>query len=811
MTRAFAGSAAGAALFLLLSGPLAAEVRRLVIIKVDGVPESVVERELARIDPVTHKSSLPWIDHVFSQGGTRLANFYVRAISLSAPSWSLLDTGQHLQIHGNAEFDRYTNHVYDYLNFFPFYVGYALSHRVDMPGVEVLDDAGIPLLIDRFPYQAVYQGFQLYQRGVRWKTLQHGLQHRFSHSLRELLDEWTIGFEAGSSLEEQTERDLIEKLADPGVRYLDYFTGDYDHVAHLSSDPAAQRMALQRIDGLVGRIWTAIEASPLGPQTVLVLVSDHGMNTEPGVYSQGYDLVSFFNSSAGGGQHVVTDRHPMTEYKLKGLDPFVSEVVTASDQSPYLKGASSQYPTVLLDLDGNERASVYLRNSNLNLLHILLRELQRSAMDPRVRRAAIGAFFQVVDRNRDRWQATVRDLQAVVAELNRRIEDQQARIKAQPGKWTAAERAAGLDKAARRLSAQLEAWRDQERGYTDYASALSKLLALTPADFEQRRLAPEDLIPKRAMGDANTVYDLQNYVVGPSTAGLAVTPDGSLDFARSFARRDYFPLLAGLSVRNNVQSGVGSHPVDFFAMRIAGSALPLAPGDATSEDAVWLYRNENRQALILSRHDAAGNLELRYLPVRGLRQDASGLFQFESADLAPGFPLELFEDSGLDVRDSEGAQWLNSWHSELDWFRAIHRTKYSNGLLALQEQFLRTQPPGPSDDSGLLGKFSAQKRQLAQPDFVMFASDHWNFNVRGFNPGGNHGSMLGGSTHSVLMLAGGSESGIPQHRVIEKPYDSLSLVPTLLELMGKDEDARKLPGRPISELLPGPGRQPLTP
>jgi hypothetical protein len=112
-----------------------------------------------------------------------------------------------------------------------------------MPGVEVLDDAVIPLLIDRFPYPAVYQGFQLYQRGVRWKTLQQGLEHRFSHSLRELLDEWAIGFEVGSSVEEQTERELIQKLADPSVLYLDYFTGDYDHVAHLTSDPAAQRLA----------------------------------------------------------------------------------------------------------------------------------------------------------------------------------------------------------------------------------------------------------------------------------------------------------------------------------------------------------------------------------------------------------------------------------------------------------------------------------------------------------------------------------------------------------------------------------------
>jgi len=181
----------------LLALPLTAEVKRVVIIKLDGVPENVLERELARVDPITHKSTLPWIDRAFAQGGTRIDNFYVRAISLSTPSWSLLDTGQHLQIHGNAEFDRYTGHVYDYMNFFPFYLSYARWHKVDMPGVEVLDQQKIPQLIDRFPYPAAYQSFQLYQRGVRWETLKEALPHHFSHGFRELLDEWTIGFELG--------------------------------------------------------------------------------------------------------------------------------------------------------------------------------------------------------------------------------------------------------------------------------------------------------------------------------------------------------------------------------------------------------------------------------------------------------------------------------------------------------------------------------------------------------------------------------------------------------------------------------------
>jgi hypothetical protein len=60
----------------------------------------------------------------------------VRAISLSTPSWSLLDTGQHLEIHGNAEFDRYTYHVYDYMNFFPFYLGYARSREWICPALK---------------------------------------------------------------------------------------------------------------------------------------------------------------------------------------------------------------------------------------------------------------------------------------------------------------------------------------------------------------------------------------------------------------------------------------------------------------------------------------------------------------------------------------------------------------------------------------------------------------------------------------------------------------------------------------------------
>ena len=776
-----------ALLFGLAVGALA-EDKRIVIIKLDGVPQELLEQELLRTDPATNKSVLPWIDRVFKQQGARLANFYVRAISLSTPSWSLLDTGQHLQIRGNAEFDRYTYHVDDYLNFFPFYVGYALSHRVDMPGVEILDDLGTPLLIDRFPYPATYQSFQLFQRGVRWKTLQNGFQRHFtSRSLRDLLDEWTIGFEIGSSVEEQTERELIGKLADPKIRYLDYFTGDFDHVAHATSDPAVQRQALQRIDALIGRIWTAIEASPLASQTILAVVSDHGMNTQPGVYSQGYDLVQFFNSREGGAHHVVTNRHPMTEYKLKGLDPFVSEVVTPSEESLYLKGASNQYPTALLDLDGNERAAVYLRNSDLNAIHILLDEIGRQASGSEIHRAAIAAFFQILDRHRTEWQATVAELQQELAALHRTIQVRRAQISGQPKRWTAAQRDQGLDKVARRLDVQLDSWREQERGYSEYAGSLSKLLALSPTDFDKHSFAASDLIPKRAMGDANSIHDLQNYVIGPGPAGLAGT----------FRKVNYLQQLTALAVKNNVQAAVGSHPVDFIAVRIPKASL------SQDEDAVWLYASEDRQVLILSRHDPNRGLELRYLPVRGFEQDAAGKIHMDTAEMVAGLPLRILEDPDFAVPPDDRSAWLNSWHSELDWFHAVHKTRYSNGILALHEQFSDVAcSPALSGDTGLIQRFQARRRRLAEPDFLIFANNHWNFNVRGFNPGGNHGSLLRISTHSVLMLAGGADTGVPRNLVIEEPYDSLSFVPTILELVGLPRETPPLPGRPIRELLP---------
>src|SRR6476620_7773438 len=166
-------------LTLLLCFSAQAQAKRVVMLKVDGLPFDTVDRFVRERDPQTGKSRLPWIDHIFYENGTRLTNFYVRGMSLSGPSWSLIDTGQHLQIKGNVEFDRDLLHTYDYLNFMPFYFKQAYRGTVDMPGTEVIDSLGLRLLMDAFDNYQRLPGPQLYGRGARLGTLQRAGQSEF--------------------------------------------------------------------------------------------------------------------------------------------------------------------------------------------------------------------------------------------------------------------------------------------------------------------------------------------------------------------------------------------------------------------------------------------------------------------------------------------------------------------------------------------------------------------------------------------------------------------------------------------------------
>ncbi len=799
----------------------------------DGLPYDVVDRFVHERDPRTGKSQLPWFDYIFYQRGTRLANFYVRGMSLSGPSWSLIDTGQHLQIKGNVEFDRYTLQTYDYLNFVPFYVEATAGRRVDMQGVEVLDAIGIPLLSDAYPHNERHATFSLFQRGPRYMTFGRALQNKFKKAPRELLDEWTMeGLGLKNSVPDQITRELIEGISDPRLRYLELMTTGFDHVAHHNNDREAHLNILKELDAILGQIWTAIQKSPLASETALIIVSDHGFNTDERVYSQGFNLVKLLGSADGGGHHVVTKRRLLLAYALKGINPFAQIITTTTRDSYYLKGQSTDYPTAMLDFDGNERASLQFRDSDLNLLQIILEELRSPDLSTPLRQALTDQFFKTVAANRSAWQQTLDELNDELGALGRSIARQRQLCAAQPKKFTKEDSNAGRDDQAKRVCAWADIWTGQEQSYGDYGRTLGNLLALRKDNFDASQFRVEDVISRRAMGEHNTIHQLQNYVAGIAPGGLVLNADGSLDMENSFVHIDYFSLLHNITVRNNVQVGVVNRPVDLLAIRVPPELVkPLVKENELTE-VVWVSAGPDQQALILAREETQGQLAFRYLPIKKLTQDENGHLNFEPSPWHAGLPLQILEDPQLELPAEDQGQnreaWLSQWHTDLEWLHALHKTHYSNGLIGLHEQLdrhtvarLSLDEAGISADERLLRRLLRRQRENLEADILVVANDHWNFDVRGFNPGGNHGSFFRISTHSTFMLAGGDKTAIPRAMVVEEPYDSLSFVPTVLALTGNlrddnnpipvlwDKGFRRFPGRPVKEVLAKPGKRQL--
>jgi len=302
---------------------------------------------------------------------------------------------------------------------------------------------------------------------------------------------------------------------------------------------------------------------------------------------------------------------------------------------------------------------------------------------------------------------------------------------------------------------------EQLRAYREYLRTVSALLE-APESTEQS-------IPRRAMGDFNTIHQLRNYAVSLAPGGLALEADGSLDWQRSFRRVNYFAYFTGVQVRNAPQPAVGTRPIDFVAARVPREELvrSLAPDLAPDDDGVWLYKGEQSQALLLRRGD-----RIRYLPLKELVESREGELRFSIVPAQPGLPLTLFEDLG--------AEWLGQWHSQREWMQAAPRCAYSNAAIGLLTEMSQPKtPPG----AGPWSEFQWNERRSTAADLLLMASNHWNFNVRGFNPGGNHGSFFPVSSHATLLFAGGSRTGIPRGLKITEPYDGLSFAPTIKRLV----------------------------
>ena len=360
--------------------------------------------------------------------------------------------------------------------------------------------------------------------------------------------------------------------------------------------------------------------------------------------------MKLLGSREGGGHHVVTKRRLMLDYSLKGIYPFVPLITSTTNDTYYLKGQSTNYPTAMLDFDGNERASVHLRDSDLNLLHILLLQMQRRDLPAALSKATADAFFKVIERRRAEWQQNLKQLKLELKALNQAVAEQRKLYEAQPKKFTKEQQNAGLDDDAKRIYVQLDRWQNDQKEYGEYVTCLENLLHISAEAFSPEQIKIPTVMPKMSMGDRNSIQQLQNYVVGVAPGGLVLNTDGTLNLERSFVHIDYFALLHGISVRNSPQRGIGNRPVDLIAIRLDRElVLPLIEDKEIEKDVIWISAGANRQALILSRREANGQLSLRYLPISNLTQDANGRVRFQPISWQAGLPLRIFEDANLKI------------------------------------------------------------------------------------------------------------------------------------------------------------------
>src|SRR5207237_8928767 len=124
--------------------------------------------------------------------------------------------------------------------------------------------------------------------------------------------------------------------------------------------------------------------------------------------------------------------------------------------------------------------------------------------------------FAIIERNRNKWQLLLNELNEELGALNVAIEKQRTVVTMLPKKWTKADRDAGRDIAAHREAARLDLWLQTEKEYRKYLPTLANLRALRATNFEPSRLKLDDVIGKGAMGLPNTPHQLQNFVVGLS-------------------------------------------------------------------------------------------------------------------------------------------------------------------------------------------------------------------------------------------------------------------------------------------------------
>jgi hypothetical protein len=781
-----------ALIFLSLASTVGRELRadddplRVVVIKVDGLSPFVLDAAVDPSSPSAEKLPYPvtWrraheetssvlararlvpnLESYFYRNGIRTETMLVGTLALSAPSWGMIDTGQASIVKTNSYFNRYSGELTSYLDQLreSMSVGRGAGRTTALWQLDLL---GVPLMIDHFSEDRVWASIQFYYRNrpidQLSKLMSHlvrgGAENRnpFSWLRRHLNNQLTkpdYPEKHDYALAELTSQKILEKDVSGRERYdvLSVIFASLDHEFHV--DPNYRNLLgwLVKLDNWVGQILAAVERSDRRDSTVVVLISDHGLDFNPLLLNFSYPINPWLRKSDFGSHTVIApvaeDHEHALSVPVRGVD---FNRVYEGEASPYGTGVpfgEKGYVTAFTANNGNPRFDAYFRNSDLNRLHLLLLEVRRLRRDQKTLRELYPSFLHAYQEVCS-WLQPEIDRSLVVTEtFESRIRELSDR-----------EDPRSLDEM-RRLRQEIEAYRGTAatlRNLADVPTAEDGWLSWASSRFKI-----SELIPKGYWGPPNSLRQLQNYVVGWETGqrerwGNGVVPD--------FRTLDYARLFPGVQASSPNARGE-RHPFHFFA-----ASLPLEHiqpyFDKHLRQAIWLVFEEAQGEAIVAESEQG---ELWY--ESRVRYD-SETNRF-SRQQEPG----IRRDDPLDYGPMAGR-----WLSPREWAKETAEKEFVVVPVILadlfRENYSEFLPAGKSTPA-LDFHFAQQK-----PDFRVWTNRGWNVNSNSHTPGGTHGGFSPLDVRSIFAAWGGERTGLKRGEVIPGSFFTYDITPTVLEVTG---------------------------
>lgn len=737
------------------------------------------------------KVLLPNLTFYFFDQGTRLAAVYSGTAALSTPSWAVIDTGQPSIIKNQFLFNRATGTLARFLDQFQ-ETRRLIRGAGKTSALWSLDLAGVPPLIDAFAPGRVWTSLQFIVRDAPLEQLAALGRHvatggTGSYRPSALIPTHVRQTVYGPDVTEQSERALAQLAARVILRVNEAGEEQYDLISlifpsldrqfHVNPDYRNILAWMVQLDGWVGTVLAAVETSRRREETLVALLSDHGLDFDPLHLHYAVPITSWFREAAWGGH---TNLSPTVEnfaqdwrVPARGLD-FASRI-NESRHSPYgtaVPHGEKGYYTAFLANEGNPRFDAYLRHSDLNRLHLLLLDTLRVRREPE-RLANLFPVFRSALRDLSPW---AEEEVARFHEQIRAFEQYWSHLMARGDGYAldSADRirqeieAAG--KVVRSLERVLKLPGEEEEAWTRWARAGFRI-----ADF----------IPKGYLGIPNDVATLHEYIAGWQE------PPGERWFGgpAPFRRVNYPELISELRAANPNSRG-GHHPFDFFAAHLPVGSLDPAPARPLRQ-AIWLRFSQGRgQAVLLESADGL----VQYMPIRPL--DWRG----PSYRIEPAADVDPLSYGALRFEWLTRHEWAEQTGSLTmagvpmiltDMFRDNHR----DFLLSPAHRERIAKQDG-LDPDGHVRAVDRLFRQMV-PDFRAWNHSGWNVNTRSHTPGGSHGGFTPLENRIVFALWGGGTFGLPRGRAIPGAHLSQDVVPTLLDLMGM------LDGEGRAENFPG--------